>query len=146
MIDIRSASVSCKIAAIVGVFYLVVAIGFAAIPETLVSTIDWKSKAGLYAIAAIDLVIGLSLIWAAPSSRSPVALNIFGAMALLGAVFYFLAPVEFLAPYLDWWLIQQITLSRIMSVMFGLPLGAFILFAAIGSRPSLRENSASHAS
>ena len=102
MIDIRSASVSCKIAAIVGVFYLVVAIGFAAIPETLVSTIDWKSKAGLYAIAAIDLVIGLSLIWAAPSSRSPVALNIFGAMALLGAVFYFLAPVEFLAPFLDW--------------------------------------------
>ena len=131
MIDLRSASVSCKIAAIVGLFYIVFSIAFAAIPEMLVSTIDFRSDAGLNTIAAIDLAIGSALIWAAPSSRSPVGLYFFGAIALLGAVFYLLTPVEIVAPYLDWWLVEQMTLARIMSIAFGLPLGAFILFATI---------------
>ncbi len=140
MIDLRSASVSCKIAAIIGLFYIVVSIALAAIPETLVSTIDWKSDAGLYTIAAIDLAIGSALIWAAPSSRSPVGLYIFGAIALLGAIFYLLMPVEIVAPYLDWWLVEQLTLTRIMSIIFGLPVGAFILFATISSPTSSGEN------
>ena len=140
MIDLRSASISCKIAAIFGSFYIVVSIAFAAIPETVVSTIDWKSDAGLYTIAAIDLAIGSAFIWAAPSSRSPVGLYIFGAIALLGAIFYLLMPVEIVAPYLDWWLVEQLTLTRIMSIIFGLPVGAFILFATISSPTSSGEN------
>ena len=140
MIDLRSASISCKIAAIIGLFYIVVSIALAAIPETLVSTIDWKSDAGLYTIAAFDLAIGSAFIWAAPSSRSPVGLYIFGAIALLGAIFYLLMPVEIVAPYLDWWLVEQLTLTRIMSIIFGLPVGAFILFATISSPTSSGEN------
>ena len=140
MIDLRSASISCKIAAIIGLFYIVVSIALAAIPETLVSTIDWKSDAGLYTIAAIDLAIGSAFIWAAPSSRSPVGLYIFGAIALLGAIFYLLMPVEIVAPYLDWWLVEQLTLTRIMSIIVGLPVGAFILFATISSPTSSGEN------
>ena len=140
MIDLRSASISCKIAAIIGLFYIVVSIALAAIPETLVSTIDWKSDAGLYTIAAIDLAVGSAFIWAAPSSRSPVGLYIFGAIALLGAIFYLLMPVEIVAPYLDWWLVEQLTLTRIMSIIFGLPVGAFILFATISSPTSSGEN------
>ena len=141
MIDLRSASISCKIAAIIGLFYIVVSVALAAIPETLVSTIDWKSDAGLYTIAAIDLAVGSAFIWAAPSSRSPVGLYIFGAIALLGAIFYLLMPVEIVAPYLDWWLVEQLTLTRIMSIIVGLPVGAFILFATISSPTSSGENS-----
>ncbi len=140
MIYLRSASISCKIAAIAGLFYIVFAIAFAAIPETIVSTIDWKSDAGLYTIAAVDLAIGTAFIWAAPSSRSPVGLYIFGAIALLGAIFYLLMPVEIVTPYLDWWLVEQLTLTRIMSIIFGLPVGAFILFATISSPTSSGEN------
>ncbi len=141
MIDLRSASISCKIAAIIGLFYIVFAIAFAAIPETIVSTIDWKSDAGLYTLAAVDLAIGTAFIWAAPSSRSPVGLYIFGAIALLGAIFYLLMPVEIVAPYLDGWLVEpQLTLIRIMSIIFGLPVGAFILFATISSPTSSGEN------
>ncbi len=140
MIDLRSASISCKIAAIIGLFYIVVSVALAAIPETLVSTIDWKSDAGLYTIAAIDLAIGSAFIWAAPSSRSPVGLYIFGAIAFLGAICYLLMPVEIVAPYLDWWLVEQLTLTRIMSIIFGLPVGAFILFATVSSPTSSGEN------
>ncbi len=140
MIDLRSASISCKIAAIIGLFYIVVSVALAAIPETLVSTIDWKSDVGLYTIAAIDLAIGSAFIWAAPSSRSPVGLYIFGAIALLGAIVYLLMPVEIAAPYFDWWLVEQLTLTRIMSIVFGLPVGAFILFATISSPTSSGEN------
>ncbi len=141
MVDLRSASISCKIAAIFGLFYIVVSITVAAVPEMLVSTIDWKSGTGLYIIAAIDLAIGSAFIWAAPSSRSPVGLYIFGAIALLGAIFYLLMPVEIVAPYLDWWLVEpQLTLIRIMSIIFGPPVGAFILFATISSPTSSGEN------
>ena len=131
MVDFRSASISCKLAAIVVSFYVVASMFFAAMSEDFLSVLDWTSEVGLYTSASIDLVVGLVLIRAAPSSRSRVGLNIIGAIALLGAVFYFLMPVDFWAAYFDWWLIEQRTLTRVMSILFGLPIGGFILFAAI---------------
>ena len=133
MLDLRSASTSCKIAALVGLFYIFVSMVAAVFPDVFVASLDWRTESGIYSMAALDLVIGTILIWAAPSSRSADGFHVLGGLALLSAVYYFLAPMQIVVPYLDWWLLENIVLTRFLSVLFGLPIGLFIIFAAVGS-------------
>ena len=131
--DFSSASIGGKLAAIVGFFYIANCIIIAAIPGTILSIIDWNSAVGLYTCASIDLSFGLIMVWAAPSSRSPECLNVLAGMALFGVIFYLLVPVDTWSGIFDWWMIEQLTFTRIACVFVGIPVGVLIMFLAVPS-------------
>ena len=126
-------SISRKLAAFVGCFYCVVCIVFAAFPDFFLSVLDWRSAAGLYAAATMDLAVGLILLWAAPYSRSRVGFSFIGGVNLLGALIYVLIPVGFWIEYFNWWMIEQLTLARVAAILVGLPIGVFIIYATIAT-------------
>lgn len=139
--DISSASIGCKFVAIVGLFYIVICAVLAVYPEYILSRFDWASETGRYVTVILDLVFGIAFVWAARSSRLPEGFNLLGAMLLLGAVFYFLIPLDMWVNYLNWWLKEQLVLTRVLSGLFGIPFGVLIVFGAIGPSESVADES-----
>ena len=126
------APIASKLAAIIGLIYIVVCVLVAAFPYVL-SIVDWNSAFGLYTSAAIDLIVGLIFIWAARWSSSQIVFNVLGTMLLLGAVFYLLLPVDIWSEILNWWMIEHLTFTRIACVVIGVPFGVMIIQFAIAS-------------
>ena len=73
-------------------------------PDRLLGVVRrFQSPGGLYAAAAIRLVLGLSLYLAAPGSRAPEALRILGPLVMLIGVITPFFGVERFRRFLDWW-------------------------------------------
>ncbi len=141
VVDLFSTSTSCKVAAIIGLLTITFSVAFATSPDIL-NVVDWRSTNGQFVLATFNLAFGSGLLWAASSSRFNYALQILGFLALVEGVFYFFAPASLVTTILEWWLVEEITLTRIMSVMFGLPVGAFIVFSALALPNQGTEKSA----
>lgn len=90
---------------------------------------NWESQAGLYGAASIRIVSGLILIWGASSSRYPVGLRIFGAVALLAGLILLFLPLEMWAGLLGWAFGGHTTLIRIVGLVGGTLLGLFLIHA-----------------
>ena len=129
---------SLSLAMFVGV--LLVALGVAGfiVPNVFVQLgWFWATDVGLYVSAALDILIGLVLLAAAPSSRSPVGLSVFAAFSLIGGV---------LTPFLGqgrayshatWWAAQGPLVLRMWATLV-LAVGVLIICAAVPRRRALR--------
>ncbi len=54
-------------------------------------------------------------------------------MARFGVIFYLLVPVDTWSGIFDWWMIGQLTFTRIACVFVGIPVGVLIMFLAVPS-------------
>ena len=90
---------------------------------------------GLVGIAVLRICIGMVLIWIAPASRAPKALQVLGAILLLAGLVTPLVGVERSRAILEWEAAQGATVFRIgAAVIVGL--GGLLAFAISSSRPA----------
>jgi hypothetical protein len=106
-------------------------------PESLLAVGRYVvTPAGLYAIAAFRVAIGLLLMRVAPISRVPRTLRIVGAIVLAAGLATPLFGVERTRAILNWESTQGTAFLRVPGVL-ALAAGGFIAFAvATGRRPA----------
>jgi len=119
-----------------GVFYVLMGVTVAIFPDWFLSVVDWPSREGLYVSAGIRVVVGIVLLIAAPASRFPTTLRVFGAIALVAGLFLLFLPIEVWGPYLQWWTVDHLTLFRTIFAIAAPLLGAFFAYAATPRRPA----------
>src|SRR4030095_1428068 len=74
---------------------------------------EFASPVGLFVAAAIRVVFGAVLIFAAPASRAPQALRVVGLVILVAGVITPFFGVERARGILDWWSTQGTVLTHI---------------------------------
>jgi hypothetical protein len=88
-----------------------------------------QSAGGLYVVAAVRIGFGTILLWAAPNSRTPLTLRIFGVFIIIAGLVTPFFGVDRSRAMFDWWATQGSFFTRawpIAAVVFGL----FIAYAA----------------
>jgi uncharacterized membrane protein YidH (DUF202 family) len=104
-------------------------LGFAA-PSVLVELgRSLQSASALYVVAAVRVMFGTILFWAAPNSRTPRTLRILGIFIIIAGLVTPFFGVERSRAMFDWWSTQGSFFTRawpIAAVGFGL----FIAYAA----------------
>lgn len=88
------------------------------------------SAGGLWFAAAVRLVLGLALWFAAPASRAPLLLQVLGVVALIAAVIIPFVGVDRFKRLIDWWTNLSPTAMRATS-LFAVAFGAAILWALL---------------
>jgi hypothetical protein len=112
--------------ALFGLFIAALGVAGVLSPERLLALVTRaQSQLGLNLIAGIRLVLGVALLFAAPSSRAPLYLQVLGGLSLVsGAVTPFFGVHRFEA-ILGWWRRRPPWAVRIWSafvIVFGLSL------------------------
>ncbi len=95
----------------------------------------FQSQVGLYAAAALRVVLGLALFFAAPASRAPKILRILGIIVLVAGLFTPLIGVERAHRLMDWWSTQGAVFMRVWAAL-ALGFGFFLAYAVA---PNLRR-------
>jgi hypothetical protein len=114
----------------------VVGLGVMAAPLTMAELGRWmQSPGGLYGTAALRVVMGASLVGAAPASRLPGTLRVIGALVVLVGLLTPFFGVERARLVLDWWVAQGTTFMRVWAV-FPVAFGLFLIYAIVGARSS----------
>ena len=90
----------------------------------------FQSPVGLYAVAALRVVLGLALFLAAPASRAPKVLRILGIIILVAGLSTPLIGVERVHRLMDWWSTQGAVFMRIWAT-FALAFGVFLAYAVV---------------
>lgn len=98
----------------------------------------WEESPGLYIVAAVQLVIGLVLIRAAPTSRSPLGLGALGVLALIEAVFMPFLGHGRIHAIAHWMSSQSPSFLRLWGLL-ELAVGILIVSAVAPRRRVLRE-------
>ena len=90
----------------------------------------WQSRSMLWAAAALRIVFGAALWFAAPASRAPLALQILGAITVIAGVVLPIMGFERYQAVLLWWLRQGALFVR--TWMFAAAaFGLFLLWAVV---------------
>jgi len=95
---------------------------------------SFKSQRAIYFAALGNLAFGTILILAAPAVKFPLGFRILGIWSLLSAIVSPLLPLEFWISYIDWWVLENSTLYRIVSFPLGFAFCAFIIYASFPRR------------
>jgi hypothetical protein len=122
------------LARLVAIFIVIVGITGIVAPGTLLAIGQYvATPAGLYAIAAIRVTIGIVLIMVASRARAPRLLRALGAVVLLAGLLTPLFGVERTRAVLEWESTQGNALIRAGAVL-ALALGGFLAFAVAPAR------------
>jgi len=121
-----------KSVTVLGAAFILIGLAILFLPEQAVSVWDWGSRSGLYLSAAIRVVMGLVLIISAPASRYPKGLRVFGALVLIAGLVLPFLPLDFWAAVIQWGLVEQVRVFRVVGGLGGLLFGGFLIHA---SRP-----------
>src|SRR5262245_54345653 len=97
----------------------------------------WAESPGIYIVAAVQLAIGLVLLRAAPSSRSPIGLGVLGAFALAEAVLMPLLGYGRTRAIAQWWGSQTFGSLRLWAAL-ELAIGVLVVLAVAPRRGPLR--------
>lgn len=117
------------VALVLGVLVVIFsAISFVAPVRALAMARAFDSQAGLYAAAAIRLVLGAVVFFAAPGSRSPEALRILGIVIALAGIITVFVGVARQRTLLTWWSARGRAVQRSWAAV-GLALGVFLVYA-----------------
>lgn len=87
-----------------------------------------RSTNALYLVAAVRVLMGAVLVWAAPGSRMPRTLLVIGVLMMLGGLATPIFGVERIQELLAWFSSQGALFMRAAAGL-ALALGAFIVFA-----------------
>jgi hypothetical protein len=88
----------------------------------------FQSPAGIYAAAALRIILGMALFFAAPTSRAPEFIRILGIIILVGGLITPLFGLERFRRLLDWWSARGATFMRIWAG-FALAFGLLLAYA-----------------
>jgi hypothetical protein len=89
---------------------------------------------GLYAAAALRLVLGTVLFVAAPTSRAPKIIRILGVVIIVAGLATPLIGVERARAIVEWWAAQGSALLRVWAGI-ALVFGLFLAYAVAPRRP-----------
>lgn len=117
-----------------GVAIALLGVTVAVVPEQTKTIVDWTSREGLYIAAGMRVVSGLILFLAAPGTRYPKGMRIFGGVVLAAGLALPLLPIELWARLIRWWLVDNALHYRVGGGVFGLLIGAFLIHAARPAR------------
>lgn len=113
-----------------------VGLGVIVAPLALAEFGRWMQGPGaLYAIAAVRVVFGVSLVWVASTSRMPKALRVIGALIVVVGLMTPLFGVERARAVLDWWVGQGTLFMRVWA-LFPVAFGIFLIHAIVNPRPT----------
>jgi len=90
----------------------------------------FSTTKGMWFAAAIRLVIGATLWFAAPQSRAPLMLQVFGVIAIVAAVVIPLMGVDRFKAMLGWWKKLSTPAMRAWSLL-AVAFGVAILWALV---------------
>ena len=93
------------------------------------------TESGLYAIAAVRVVIGLLLVFAARNSRMPQTLRVIGSVIIIAGVLTPLFGVTRSAAMFNWLSLQGATFVRVIAVV-AIAIGTFVVYAIAPRRRS----------
>jgi hypothetical protein len=85
------------------------------------------TPAGLYAIAALRIAIGLVLVFAAPASRTPRTIRVLGIIVIIAGLTTPWFGVDRSRAVLDWWATAGPWFMRLVAVV-PLVVGGFLVF------------------
>ena|SRR5215470_1812227 len=116
--------------------FVVAAIGVLGIaaPAVLIE-LGRSLSGGLYVVAAIPVVSGTILFWAAPNSRTPRILRLLGILIVIAGLLTPFLGVERSRAMFGWWSTQGPFFTRALP-MVAVGLGLFIAYAASSPRRS----------
>ena len=114
-----------------GVFILMALVVLVA-PDLLVSAADWESRGGQYLAGAMRVVFGGIFALAAPSTRYPKGMRVFGGVRVVAGFVVVAIPNELWGGLISWWLLQNLSAYRFGVALVGVLLGSFLIHA---SRP-----------
>lgn len=112
--------------ALFGLFVATLGVAGLLSPQWLLALVTrGQSWLGVYFIAGLRLLVGLALLFAAPSSRAPLYLIALGALALVSGIVTPFFGVRRFEAILDWWRQRDPWIVRLWStfvLVFGLSL------------------------
>lgn len=117
------------LAAVFGLFMVSLGLLAMASPRSMFRFAErFQTQAGLYAAMAIRLVMGVTLILAAPESHVPQALRILGAIVFVSGMITPFIGVERVKRIVAWWGARPSIFQQAWAAL-ALTLGAFIVWA-----------------
>ena len=98
-------------------------------PKRLMAVVrSFQSPAGLYATAAIRLVLGVALVFAAPGSRAPGFIWVLGIVIFVAGLVTPVVGLERFRHLLDWWLARGPGFARVWGAV-AFVLGLLLAYA-----------------
>jgi hypothetical protein len=120
-----------EISGLLAVFTLLMGIWGALAPSRIVDfATRFGTQGGLWFAAAVRVVFGLALWFAAPASRAPLLLQVLGVITLVAGVTLPFIGVGRFKALLDWWTKLSPTAMR-FSCVFAIAFGAAVLWALL---------------
>ena len=114
---------------ILGVGFIMSGVLFAVLAERLFSALNFGSRRMQYIRAASSLVIGLALVTASSLSNSPVLIRVVGMVAAIGGLVTFFLPHTTWERITRWWIEENLTLYRIITVTLFTLLGGWLVIS-----------------
>lgn len=90
----------------------------------------FENLAGLYAAAAIRIVLGVALFYAAPTSHAPEIIRIVGIILLVAGFIMPFLGLERFRRIMAWWSSRGLTFIRIWAG-FAFAFGVFLAYAVV---------------
>lgn len=90
----------------------------------------FQSPAGIYAAAALRIILGVALFLAAPTSRAPEVVRILGIIILVAGLITPLFGLERFRRLLDWWSVRGPAFMRVWAG-FALAFGLLLAYAVV---------------
>jgi hypothetical protein len=108
--------------------FVIGALGLAR-PDALMSFVRrWQTPLGIWVAAALRIAFGIALWLAAPSSRTPVVLQVLGVLSLLAGVALPVLGLSRVAAIVSWWERRSAACQRVWAGAACL-FGAFLLWS-----------------
>lgn len=90
----------------------------------------FESPAGLYVAAAFRIVLGVVLIYAAPTSHLPVIIRTVGIIILLAGLIMPFIGLDRFRKIIAWWTSQGLAVIRVWAGL-ALAIGLFLAYAVV---------------
>jgi hypothetical protein len=100
-------------------------------PALLINYVRYfQTPSGLYLAAALRVVMGLALLFAAPASRAPEVLRILGVFIIAAGLLIPFIGLERFRRFVDWWSARGSTFVRAWAA-FALGFGLLLAYALV---------------
>ena len=119
-----------KLVTAVGVLFVFMGLWILIAPEHLMSVADWDSRTGQNVAGGVRLVMGLFLMVAAPATRYPKGIRIFGGVVILAGLVVLAVSAEAWSTVMELWMGTNLVLMRVSGGIGGVLIGAFFIHAA----------------